>query len=116
MSKVSINLVKEEFKKAQFTKVADTQFVQLLPPVTASAVEPTVNDLFTLYGKLFYDIPPTGTNSHTVLIEKSSEFINYKGQDKTIEALLEEINNLQEQINDLTQENLKLQITSTSNG
>lgn len=116
MSKVSVNLVKEEFKKTQFDKVVDTQFNQLLPQVTTPALEPTVNDLFSLYNKLFYDIPPTGNNSHTTLIERSSEFINYKDQDKTIEALLEEINNLQAQINTLTEENIKLQVTSLNNG
>ncbi len=116
MSKVSVNLVKEEFKKTQFDKVVDTQFNQLLPQVTTPAPEPTVNDLFSLYNKLFYDIPPTGNNSHTTLIERSSEFINYKDQDKTIEALLEEINNLQAQINTLTEENIKLQVTSLNNG
>lgn len=116
MSKINIDLVKEEFKKAQFDKVVDTQFNQLLPQTTPPVSEPTVNDLFTLYNKLFYDIPPTGNNSHTTLIERSSEFINYKDQDKTIETLLEEINSLQAQINTLTEENIKLQVTSLNNG
>jgi hypothetical protein len=116
MSKVSIDLVKEEFVKTQFDKVVDTQFTQLLPQTTTPAPEPTVNDLFTLYNRLFYEIPPTGNNSHTTLIERSSEFINYKDQDKTIEALLEEINSLQGQINTLIQENIKLQVTPLTNG
>ena len=116
MSKVSIDLVKEEFIKTQFDRVAHTQFTQLLPQTATLTPEPTINDLFTLYNKLFYDIPSTGNNSHTTLIEKSSEFINYNDQDKTIEALLEEINSLQEQVNTLIQENIKLQMIPLNNG
>ena len=108
MSKIGINISKEEYLKTQFDKVVDTGFKQLVPQTPVPTPVPTVNDLFTLYNKLFYEIPPTGPNSHTELIERSSDFINYQNQDQSIEVLLEEINSLQARINELTQENIKL--------
>jgi hypothetical protein len=44
-----------------------------------------------MYNELFYEIPETGNNSHTYLIEKSSEYVNYEQNLDEIIALQAEI-------------------------
>jgi hypothetical protein len=75
-------------------KVADTTFSNFVPPPTQEIVNtiPTVDEFFNNYDILFYQIPITGSNSHTELIERSSEYV---GLD--LNLLLEQINFLQEQ-------------------
>jgi HSP90 family molecular chaperone len=113
MKKLPINIVREQFTKSKFDKVVNTNFTQLVAPTVEEVREPTVEDFFNLYEKLFYEIPITGENSHTTLIEKSSEYIDYNNQSESIKLLLEEINDLQDQINTLTLENIKLLTPST---
>ena len=108
MKKLPIDIVREQFTKSKFDKVINTNFTQLIVPAAEQIKEPTVEDFFTLYEELFYQIPVTGENSHTTLIEKSSEYIDYNNQSESIKLLLEEINDLQSQINTLTLENIKL--------
>ena len=54
---------------------------------------------------LFYDIPEIGeTNSHEYLIKQSTEYIDFNPIDDTIQALIDEINDLQQQNLDLNQQ------------
>ncbi len=53
--------------------------------------KPTTEQFFETYNELFYDISETGNNSHTYLIEKSSEYINYEQNLDEIIALQAEI-------------------------
>jgi hypothetical protein len=57
----------------------------------------TTGDFFTVYNNLFFLIPKTGPNSHTTLIEQSSEYVDYKANQEEIQALLDEITELREQ-------------------
>ena len=50
-----------------------------------------------MYNNLFFLIPKTGPNSHTTLIEQSSEYVDYKANQEEIQALLDEITELREQ-------------------
>lgn len=110
MKKVEIDITKEEFSRSKFSKVVDTQFSQLSTPQEEEATTAiSVEEFFIQYDELFYDIPQTGENSHTTLIERSSDYINYNNQSETVRLLLEEINSLQRQLNDLTLENIELQ-------
>ena len=115
MKRVEIDITKEQFSKSKFDKVVNTQFSQLTSPQHAQE-EPTVSveEFFNQYNTLFYDIPQTGENSHTTLIERSSDYIDYNNQSETVRLLLQEINSLQDQINDLTIRNIELQ-TKTGN-
>lgn len=108
MRKFPINIITEQFAKNKFDKVVNTNFTQLVPSTPEVVGEPTIEDFFNLYEKLFYEIPITGENSHTTLIERSSEYTDYNNQSESIRLLLEEINDLQDQINNLTLENIKL--------
>ena len=62
----------------------------------------TVGDFFSVYNNLFFLIPKEGPNSHTTLIEESTEFVDYKANQLEIQALLDEIAELREQNLQLT--------------
>lgn len=95
-----VDLLKRNFSKVSYTNTIDTNFTQLIPtpPVTVEDDLPTVNDFFTYYDALFFQIPKTGENSHTSLIETSTEYIGYAPQSIELEALQQEITFLREQL------------------
>ena len=107
MAKEIINLTKTVYNKSQYTKVIDTQFTQLVSPeeeATGEDTLPTVDEFFTFYEQLFFDIPKFGeTNSHEFLIKTSEEYIGANNiVNDDIQALIDEIT-------ELRQENLDLQ-------
>jgi len=112
----NVNLNKEIFSKNQFQKVVNTNFTQLVnttSQVTSSTsiltpenINLKVTQFFNEYQNLFFDIPKFGdTNSHEYLIKTSSEYIGTSTfPEETVQALIEEINNLREQNLQLTQQ------------
>jgi hypothetical protein len=101
----NINLNRNVFDKNAFKNTVDTNFTQLV-----SAPDPTffdinlatVEDFFILYNKFFYEIPQFGNiNSHEYLIKTSSEYINYQQTNEDIQALLDEIASLRQEILDI---------------
>lgn len=113
----NIPLNKEVYSKTQFKKVVNTNFTQLVnvpsePTSSIPSVESInvkVGEFFKEYNSLFYDIPKFGnTNSHEYLVKTSGEYIGtISTPDSTIQALIEEINQLR-------QDNLALQQQITS--
>jgi hypothetical protein len=100
-----INLNKNVFNKNQYQKVIDTSFTQLIQTPTTSSVTQSISieQFFSYYQELFYQIPKLGnTNSHTYLIKTSGEYVGDTQTDDTLQALIEEITQLR-------QENLTLQ-------
>ena len=105
--KVSISTQKTIYSK-DINKVMDTLPSVAINPTTAAETVssiPTVNEFFDNYNVLFYQIPMTGSNSHSELIERSSEYI---GLDlNLILAQIQQLQNqnqqLQEQINQINQ-------------
>ena len=103
---IPITLVREAFNKEKFNETVNTEFTQL------GVVNPdlsffdsnlaTVGDFFNIYTNLFFLIPKTGPNSHTTLIEESSEYVEYQANRLEIQALLDEIAELREQNLQLT--------------
>jgi len=94
MSKTTIPTQKLVYSK-DINIVTDTQFSNYVAPSTTQQVIetiPTVNGFFENYDILFYEIPLTGENSHTTLVERSSEYL---GLD--LNLLLEQLNFLQQQ-------------------
>jgi hypothetical protein len=68
----------------------------------------TVDDFFKLYEELFYQIPREGDiNSHRYILEKEADYLGVNLNDDDIQALLDEITNLRQEILD-TQKTLKL--------
>jgi|TARA_R110000796_G_C14501700_1_gene428938 hypothetical protein len=95
-----VTLVKTNFGRTSYTQTINTEFTQLVPPspVTVENNLPTVNDFFNDYNALFFQIPKTGENSHTTLIESSTEYIGYNPQSQELQALQQEITFLREQL------------------
>tara|TARA_R110000751_G_scaffold86319_1_gene171983 strand:+ start:40 stop:411 length:372 start_codon:yes stop_codon:yes gene_type:complete len=95
-----VTLVKTNFGRTSYTQTINTEFTQLVPPspVTVEDNLPTVNGFFNDYNALFFQIPKTGENSHTTLIESSTEYIGYNPQSQELQALQQEITFLREQL------------------
>ncbi len=97
----SVTLVRQAFDKKSFEETVNTEFTELgVPEIDLGFFDPnlaTTGDFFTVYNNLFFLIPKTGPNSHTTLIEQSSEYVDYKANQEEIQALLDEITELREQ-------------------
>ena len=114
-----ITLQKQVYDKNQYQKVIDTSFTQLVQPVTTptGSTLPTVDQFFTYYNQLFFDIPKFGeVNSHEYLIQTSQEYIGPSN------IINDEIQALIDEVTELRQENLELQqqlltiVQNTNNG
>ena len=101
----NVNLNRNVFDKNAFKNTIDTNFTQLVstPDPTFFDINlATVDDFFILYNKFFYDIPQFGeVDSHEYLIKTSSEYINYQQTNEDIQALLDEIASLRQEILDI---------------
>lgn len=107
MAKVNLN--KESYNKNQYQRVIDTSFTQLVqpPPVTPESIPSiSVAEFFTNYQEIFFQIPKLGEiNSHEYLIKTSQEYVGSTNiQDDTIQALIDEINQLRQENFDLQQQ------------
>tara|TARA_R110001592_G_scaffold46378_2_gene147593 strand:- start:1093 stop:1623 length:531 start_codon:yes stop_codon:yes gene_type:complete len=102
----SIILTRQAFDKEAFNQTVNTEFTQLgVVEPDLSFFDPnlaTVGDFFNIYNNLFILIPKTGPNSHTTLIESSTEWVGYQANQVEIQALLDEIAELREQNLQLT--------------
>lgn len=108
-----INLNKKVYAKNQYERVIDTKFSQLAstPTETTLVVSPSISvqEFFQYYNELFFEIPKEGeTNSHEYLIKTSSEYINSTLINEDIQALLDEINILQQQNLELNRQLVEL--------
>jgi|TARA_R110002050_G_scaffold168851_2_gene300295 hypothetical protein len=106
-----VYLNKQGFERRSYLNSIDTSFTQLIPPPPPVVEETSIEEFFILYNTLFYEIPATGTiNSHTFLIERSSEYIGFtEEKDEDIQVLLNEITNLRQELLDTQQQVLSLQ-------
>lgn len=100
MSQIPIE--KQVFNKEQYEKVIDTQFHQFFNQQTAEPTPTfTLDDFFALYEQLFYQIPKEGdTNSHMYIIQKEADYLGIIIDQSDIQALLDEITLLRQQVLD----------------
>ena len=110
-----VNLNRQVFDKAKFNETVNTSFSQLgveeVDPSFFDINLATQDDFFTLYDKFFFEIPKEGaTNSHTFLIQESTEYVGYEQNQEEIQALLQEIADLREENLALRQENVELTV------
>jgi hypothetical protein len=98
----NIPIEKQVFDKNTFIKVIDTQFHQLLNNQVAEETPTfTIDDFFELYEQLFYQIPKEGdTNSHMYIIQKEADYLGIIINQDDIQALLDEITTLRQQVLD----------------
>jgi hypothetical protein len=112
MSRQKIDLTRLVFNKQKFQNTVDTEFTQLVevPDETFFDINlANIEDFFTLYQNLFFNIPKLGdVNSHEFIIQQSREYIGIDEQNETIQALLDEINELRQENLEIRQQNLQL--------
>jgi len=105
----NIRVKKTVYNKDEFEKVVDTSFNTFTDDVQAQDND-TVEELFRLYDKLFYDIPTEGTNnSHTFILQESSKLVEFTKDTEEIQPLLDEIATLREQLLISNQANQEIQ-------
>jgi hypothetical protein len=93
-----IQIQKTVFSKSAFSRVVDNSFRTFVQPIEEEDLD-TVDELFRLYDKLYFDIDITGeSNSHEFLIQKSSELLNYDAITQDIQPLLDEIAQLRTEL------------------
>lgn len=97
-----IPIEKQVFDKDQFGKVIDTEFTQLInQQVEIPTPTFTLDDFFTLYDQLFYQIPKEGdTNSHRFILQREADYLGVLIDQDDIQALLDEITALRQQVLD----------------
>jgi hypothetical protein len=108
-------LNKTVYPKSIYENVIDTSFASTAPPTPIEDTI-TVEQFFTLYNKVFYDIPVEGEiNSHAYLVKTSGEYIGLSQNNEDIQVLLDEISSLQQENLTLNQQIVQLQISSSTN-
>lgn len=98
-----IIILKKSFDKNIFNKVVDIEFTQLVNNQNEAEETPifTIDDFFELYEQLFYQIPKEGNvNSHQYIIQKEAEYLGIIISQDDIQALLDEITTLRQQVLD----------------
>jgi len=96
-----IPIEKTVYDKNTFSKVVDTQFSQLLLNQAEETPVFTIEDFFELYEQLFYQIPKEGdADSHRFILEKEAEYLGVIINQDDIQALLDEITVLRQQVID----------------
>jgi hypothetical protein len=116
-----LNLNKKVYAKNQYEKVIDTSFSQLATspspttPTVAQQATISVDEFFTNYSQLFFQIPKFGTtNSHEYLIKTSTEYVGSNVISNDIQALVDEINLLQAQNLELNQKLVEVQLSGSN--
>jgi len=106
-----LNLRKTVLTKTAYPNAVDTSFSELVTPPPTLEETISVEEFFTLYNSVFYNIPAEGNvNSHQFLIERSREYIGFpESTDEEIQVLLDEITSLRQNLLDTEQELLELQ-------
>jgi hypothetical protein len=111
-----INLTKVVYDKNQYEKLVNTNFSQLdseVDPQILLNSQPTVPEFFKMYNELFYQIPKEGQNSHQILIQQSSEYVDFETDTQEIEVLQNEIAQLRQQLLDEQKKVIELQTGET---
>ena len=112
-----VDLTKEVFSRNQYPKTIDTEFSEFGVTTVQEDLDSqtTVEDFFTLYDELFYDIPAEGdANSHEYLVRTSGEYVAFDVNQEEIDALRDEISTLRTENLELQQENANLILSSSA--
>lgn len=105
----NIKVKRTVYNKDEFEKVVDTSFSTFVDPAEEQDND-TVEELFRLYNKLYYEIPLEGTNnSHSFILQESSKLVEFTKDTEEIQPLLDEIATLREQLLLSNQANLEIQ-------
>lgn len=105
------------YNKDRFSKVIDTQFSELTVPEVVTP-EVTIDEFFALYDELFFSIPREGDiNAHRYILNRELEYLGVQlTDDVNIQALLQEITDLRQQLLTVETENASLTQQFTNGG
>jgi hypothetical protein len=114
MSQIPIQ--KTVFNKDDFNKVVDTQFSQLINNQQIEETPSfTLDDFFQLFEDLFDQIPREGDiNSHQYILQKEADYLGVQINQDDLQALLDEITNLRQEV--LDSQTIINELTTTTNG
>jgi hypothetical protein len=99
MSQIPIEKI--VFDKDSYGKVINTQFSQLIGGTQEQVSTFTIDDFFELYEQIFYQIPKEGDiNSHRYILQKEADYLGVIVSEEDIQALLDEITSLRQQVLD----------------
>ena len=96
-----IKFNKTVYSKTQYEKTINTSFTQLGVKSIQEQIDeqPNLDEFFSQYNSLFYEIPELGdTNSHEFLIKTSGDYIKSDAKNDEIAALQDEIASLREEL------------------
>ena len=100
----NVKLARQVFGKGTYPRVIDTNVRQFIVPSPFPTPGISIEDFFTAYDDLFYQIPIEGNvNSHKYLIQKSTDYVGALQQSSEVQALLAEINQLRQEVNNANQ-------------
>jgi len=112
MANYSLN--RTVFNKEAYENTIDTSFSQVSVPPPPLEDTITVTEFFDLYNAIFYDIPSQGeTNSHAYIVVKSGDYINADQISEDVQALLDEITVLRQDLLAANQQLITLQISAS---
>ena len=95
-----ISLDKTTFSKEDFDKLVDRSFKQLIDQTPQDTVF-TLENFFQLYEDIFDQIPREGDiNSHRYILRKESEYLGVDIEELDVQALLDEITSLRQELLD----------------
>jgi hypothetical protein len=112
----NLPIVKQVFSKKAFSDTINTTFTELTttPVVNTGSVLPSIEEFFTYYQELFFQIPKFGdTDSHQYLVISSQDYIGSEaGGNEVVDALIAEVTALRQENLELQQELAKNTVTS----
>ena len=114
-----VSLKKQVYAKSAVDNVINTGFTQLTPlaPSPPETQSVSIDEFFTQYNTLFFDIPKFGPiNSHEYLIKTSGEYINASTTNDTVQALIEEITQLRQENLELQRQQIQSDLNSAQQG
>ena len=107
-----IQLKNKVYSKEQLDKVVDREFSFFTEDQEELDQPITVEEFFTAYEDLYYEIPLKGENqSHSYLSQRSSELIDFEKDTTDIQPLLDEIAILRQQLLTSQEEIIELRNT-----
>lgn len=113
----NVRVKRTVLSKDEFAKAVDTSFTTFVDEQPQENND-TVEELFRLYNKLYYEIPvDEPNNSHRFLVQESSKLVEFEKDLTDIQPLLDEITYLREQILLMNQAFVEDQLeAATANG
>ena len=108
MAQENIKLTKKVYDKQSVNDLLNASFSELANSNNSTSntnLRNRLNQLFTLYNDLFYNIPKLGTQSHTTLFQQSRDYIGdyVDSKDEEIEGLIDKIVDLEQKLADQDQ-------------